>query len=59
MKTWTRPTVDEMDIKATANEPTTEFAVDDVQPGEDGRLRGKRGKKSGSGPVSTFEYYPN
>ncbi len=59
MKTWTRPTVDEMDIKATANEATTEIAIDDIQQGEDGRLIGIRGTKSGSGPVSKFEYYPN
>lgn len=54
-KTWSNVEMTELNIEATANQPTTEMKADDIITG----VGFKQGVADGSGPEYPIPYYPN
>lgn len=54
-KEWSAAEITELNISATANQPTRELKADDVITG----VGLKQGVADGSGPEYPIPYYPN
>lgn len=58
-KEWVMANIEELEISATKEAPTTELEFDLYTNGSDGKVHLTQGGKTGSGPSVNVPYHPN